>query len=188
MILKFQLSCYHFVKYNLWTASAITFNCNVEDGIQTYMSESFKILVKLSVRAISPFLNFEPQNFFCRSIMVIVNGIVQKLALKTPQNRGIVVLPPKLGLAYIFGVFGNWSLAQLWGVFSALFWTIPLIITIIYKEKKFGASRLRFGEMASTISLTNIFNDSNTYFWIPSSTLQLKLMVDARHNFHFTNW
>ena len=37
--------------------------------------------------------------------------------------------------------------------------------------------------MASTESLTNIFKDYDTYFWIPSSTLQLKLMVDAGHIF-----
>ena len=58
-------------------------------------------------------------------------------------------------------------------------------MTISNIMKKFGASGLRNGEMTSTDSLTNIFKDSDTYCWIPSSTLQLKLMVDAGHNFLF---
>ena len=57
-------------------------------------------------------------------------------------------------------------------------------MTILNVVDKFEGSRN--DEMARTGSLTNIFKDSDTYFWIPSSTLQLKCMVDVCHKFYFT--
>jgi hypothetical protein len=80
------------------------FKFNVEAGGLTRFMKSHS---SMTVRAISSFLNFEPPNFFARSTIVMVNGIVQKRALKTPQSRGVWVKPPKLGMAYIF--LGFWQ-------------------------------------------------------------------------------
>ena len=66
------------------------FKFNVEVGGLTRFMKSHS---SMTVRAISLFLNSEPPNFFAMSTMVMVNGIVQKRALKTPQSRARERLP-----------------------------------------------------------------------------------------------
>ena len=109
-----QNVCLHFrilVKKKLIILNINIFKFNVEVGGLTRFMKSHS---SMTVRAISLFLNSEPPNFFAMSTMVMVNGIVQKLALRTPQSREVWIKPPKLGMAYIFlGFWQSFSIATL---------------------------------------------------------------------------
>ena len=108
---NFSLHFRILVKKKLIILNINIFKFNVEVGGLTRFMKSHS---SMTVRAISLFFNSEPPNFFAKSIIVIVNGIVQKRALKTPQSRGVWVKPPKLGMAYIFlGFWQSFSIATL---------------------------------------------------------------------------
>ena len=61
-----------------------TVNFNVEDVTRRDEKSRYEIFSQMSVRAVSPFAQSEPSYFISIFIIVLVNGIVHKCALKTP--------------------------------------------------------------------------------------------------------
>lgn len=63
-------------------------------------------MVKFSLRAISPFLNPKARSFSYTSTLIMVNGIVEKLALKTTKSltKALVLITPKYKLSYLSAV------------------------------------------------------------------------------------
>ena len=70
-------------------------NFNVEDVTRRVEKSRHEIFSQMSVRAVLPFAYFEPSYFQTIFIMVLVNGIVDKYALKTPVAFGRRHLPLK---------------------------------------------------------------------------------------------
>ena len=65
-----------------------TVNFNVEDVTRRDEKSRHEIFSQMSVRAVLPFAYSEPSYSQAIFIMVLVNGIVDKRALKTPVAFG----------------------------------------------------------------------------------------------------
>ena len=63
-------------------------NFNVEDVTRRDEKSRHEIFSQMSVRAVSPFAHSELSYFMSIFIIVLVNGIVDKYALKTPVASG----------------------------------------------------------------------------------------------------
>jgi hypothetical protein len=65
-----------------------TVNFNVEYVTRRDEKSRHEIFSQMSVRAVLPFAYSEPSYFLSMFFMVLVNGIVNKSALKTPVASG----------------------------------------------------------------------------------------------------